>query len=366
MILWLAMAGLTAAVMAALVWPIIRRAPEAASRSQYDAAVYRDQLAELERDAARGIIGPAEADAARNEVSRRILGTLGEGKPAHTGTVRPPGRSALWPALLVPIVAIPIYLWAGSPRLPDLPLQVRLDNAVEANDLDALVARVESHLAKSPGDIAGWQVLAPVYRRMERFDDAANAYARILSLGSPTAELFADYAEMRVYANQGLVTTAAVAPLREALKLDPKNPKARFFMALADKQEGKTAEALAGWKSLLADSAPDANWRRLVETEIAAIEMPPPGPTEEQVAAADQMTAGDRETMIRGMVDGLEERLKADGKDLDGWRRLINARMVLGERDKAKASLDEARIAMKETPDAVTQLDALAKQLGME
>jgi len=78
------------------------------------------------------------------------------------------------------------------------------------------------------------------------------------------------------------------------------------------------------------------------------------------------MTAADRQTLIRGMVDGLEERLKADGKDLDGWRRLINARMVLGERDKAKASLDEARITMKETPDALTQLDGLAKQLGLE
>jgi cytochrome c-type biogenesis protein CcmH len=365
MLLWLAMAGLTAAVMAALIWPMIRRAPEAASRAQFDAAVYRDQLAELERDAARGIIGPAEADAARNEVSRRILGTLG-GKTAEDADASSSGRSAFWAALLVPLVAMPVYLWAGSPRLPDLPLQARLDNAVEANDLDALVARVESHLAKNPGDIAGWQVLAPVYRRMERFGDAANAYARILSLGTPTAEHFADYAEMRVYSNQGLVTTAAVEPLREALKLDPKNPKARFFMALADKQAGKTTEALAAWKSLLADSPPEAGWRRLVENEIAMIEKPAPGPTQEDVAAAEKMTAADRETMIRGMVDGLEERLKADGNNLDGWRRLINARMVLGERDKAKASLDEARIAMKETPDALNQLNALAKQLGME
>ncbi|MBL8908137.1 MAG: c-type cytochrome biogenesis protein CcmI [Rhizobiales bacterium] len=365
MIFWLAMAGLTAAVMAALVWPLSRRAPEAASRAQYDAAIYRDQLAELERDAARGIIGPAEAEAARNEVSRRILGTLGGEASADAGaprTVRP----ALWAALLVPFVAVPIYLWAGSPRLPDLPLQARLDNAVEANDLDALVARVEAHLAKNPGDVAGWQVLAPVYRRMERFGDAANAYARILSLGSPTAELFADFAEMRVYANQGLVTADAIIPLREALRLDSKNPKARFFIALADKQEGKTAEALAGWKALLADSPPDASWRALVENEIAAIEKPTPGPTQEQVVAAEKMSAADRDTMIRGMVDGLEARLKADGKDLDGWRRLINARIVLGERDKAKASLDEARIAMKQAPDALTQLDALARQLGME
>ena len=366
MILWLAMAGLTAAVMAALVWPMMRRTPEAASRAQFDAAVYRDQLAELERDAARGIIGPVEADAARNEVSRRILGTLGGDSAKAEGPAMAPGRSALLASLLVPLVAIPVYLWAGSPKLPDLPLQARLDNAVESNDLDALVARVESHLAKSPGDVSGWQVLAPVYRRMERYGDAANAYARILSLGPPTADLFADYAEMQVYANQGLVTTAAVEPLREALKLDPRNPKARFFMALADKQAGKTAEAIAEWKALLADAPPDAGWRSLVQNEIAAIEKPAPGPTQEEMAAAQEMTPADRQTMIRGMVDGLEARLRSDGKDIDGWRRLINARMVLGERDKAKASLDQARVAMKETPGALTALDALAKQLGME
>jgi len=366
MILWLAMAGLTAAVMAALVWPIMRRAPDAATRAQFDAAVYRDQLAELERDVARGAIGAGEAEAARNEVSRRILSTLsGDSKGSAEGSVLS-ARSALYATLLVPLVALPVYLWTGSPGAPDLPLQARLDSAIEANDLDALVARVESHLARNPGDIAGWQVLAPVYRRMERFDDAANAYARILSLGSPTADLFADYAEMLVYANQGLVTAAALEPLRLALKLDAKNAKARFFMGLAEKQEGKTEAALAAWKALLADSPADATWRRLVENEIAAIEQPAPGPSKEQIADAENMSPADRQTMIRGMVDGLEQRLKSDGNDLNGWRRLINARMVLGERDKAKVSLDEARVAMKQTPDALAALDTLARQLGIE
>ena len=366
MIFWLAMAGLTAAVMAALVWPMIRRTPEAASRAQFDAAVYRDQLAELERDAARGAIGPAEAEAARNEVSRRILSTLA-GNAGGTGvSSKQPWRSALIAGLIVPLVAVPIYLWSGSPGAPDLPLQARLDSAIEANDLDALVARVESHLAKSPGDVAGWQVLAPVYRRMERYDDAANAYGRVLSLSAPTAELLVDYAEMRIYANQGLLTSAAVEPIKEALKLDPANPKARFFMGLALKQEGKTEEALSGWKALLADLPPDATWRSLIENEIGAIEKPAPGPSQEQMAEAEKMTPAERETMIRGMVDGLEQRLKADGNDLEGWRRLINARMVLGERDKAKASLDEARLAMKEMPAARAALDSLAKQLGME
>jgi cytochrome c-type biogenesis protein CcmH len=366
MLIWLAMAGLTIAVVAALVWPLTRRTPVAAPRAQFDAAVYRDQLAELERDLARGAIGPSEADAARNELSRRILGTLTDDGSKTRGEVSLPWRSAVSAALLVPLIAIPIYLWSGSPKLPDLPLQARLDNAIEANDLDALVARVEAHLAKSPGDVAGWQVLAPIYRRMERYDDAANAYARILSLGSPTAELLADYAEMRVYANQGLVTSAATEPLKQALALDPKNPKARFFTGLAQKQEGKTEEARATWTSLLADSPADASWRPLLQNEIASIDAPAPGPNQEQIAAAETMTPEERDTMIRGMVDGLEQRLKADGSNLEGWRRLINARMVLGERDKAKASLSEARLAMRDNATALADLDSLAKQLGME
>ena len=86
----------------------------------------------------------------------------------------------------MPAIALPIYLWAGSPRLPDLPLQMRLAHAVENDDIEALVAQVESHLAANPGDLNGWQVLAPVYRRMERYDDAANTYAKILTLTAPT------------------------------------------------------------------------------------------------------------------------------------------------------------------------------------
>jgi len=185
-------------------------------------------------------------------------------------------------------------------------------------------------------------------------------------LGSPTAELLADYAEMRVYANQGLVTSAAAEPLKQALVLDPKNPKARFFTGLAQKQEGKTEEARATWTSLLSDSPADASWRPLLQNEIASIEAPPPGPNQEQIAAAETMTPEERDTMIRGMVDGLEQRLKADGSNLEGWRRLINARMVLGERDKAKASLSEARLAMRDNATALADLDSLAKQLGME
>ena len=141
--------------MLALVWPNLRRAPEAASRAQFDAAAYRDQLAELERDVTRGVIEPGEAEAARNEVSRRILGTLAGTGTANQPTVNQFGGSALIVALIVPLIAAPLYLWTGSPGAPDLPLQARLDSAVEHNDLDALVARVEAHLAKNPGGYCG-------------------------------------------------------------------------------------------------------------------------------------------------------------------------------------------------------------------
>jgi cytochrome c-type biogenesis protein CcmH len=365
MMIWVAMAGLTALVIGALVLPVLRGAPQGAARPEFDAVIYRDQLAELDRDAARGIIGPAEAGAARNEVSRRLLGAI-EAEGKKTTTQGRNWRPALVAALAVPAIALPIYLWAGSPHIPDLPLQMRLAHAVENDDIEALVAQVESHLAQNPGDLNGWQVLAPIYRRMERYDDAANAYAKILTLTAPTGALLSDYAEMLVYSNQGLVSATAAHVFAEALKLDPANPKARFFAGLALNQEGKRDEALAAWTKLLADSPADATWRPMLEREIANLRAPASGPTADQVAAAQNMSAADRDTMIRGMVDGLEAKLKTNGDDLEGWRRLINARLVLGERDKAKASLDAARQSLKDKPEALASLDSLAKELGIE
>ena len=184
--LWIVLAVLTAAVLAALLIPaVVRTAPaDAADRNSHDRAVFRDQLAELERDAERGTIGPAEAEAARNEISRRLIAAASpdsdEGKRGGLGTP----VIAIVAALLIPAIALPLYLKAGSPELPDVPLAARMAVAEQKGDFEALIVKVENHLAGNPDDIEGWKVLAPTYRRFSRWAEAAEAYRNILRLAS--------------------------------------------------------------------------------------------------------------------------------------------------------------------------------------
>jgi cytochrome c-type biogenesis protein CcmH len=366
MMIWLILVLMTAAVMAGLLSPILgkRSGETAADRSEYDRAVFRDQLAELDRDMAKGTIGAAEADAARNEISRRLLQATSGGRAQAMASRAP--LIAVIGALLVPAIALPLYLARGNPALPDVPLAARLENALENQDFAALIAKVEKHLADKPGDVQGWQVLAPAYKRAQRWDDAANAYANILKFSSPMPATIADYGEMMVYANQGMVTAEAHRAFTEALKLDPKLPKARFFAGLALKQEGKRDEARMALQSFLADTPAGAPWRPTLEAELKDMESRAPALTQDQMAAGANMTVADRDTMIRSMVDGLEARLKADASDLEGWQRLIRARSVLNEPDKAKAAIATAKEQFKDKPEAISALEGLAREMGIK
>lgn len=271
----------------------------------------------------------------------------------------------IFSALLVPAIAVTLYLREGSPQLSDVPRAARLEKATETGDFAALIAKVEDHLAKNPDDAQGWGVLAPAYKRDGRWQDAANAYAQILRLSPPTAESLSDYAEALVLANQGLVTTEASKAFAEASKQDPKMPRARFYLAIALKQEGKAEEAKAAMMSLLADSTPDAPWRPMLEKELAEIASRPPALSAETQSAAANLSSEDQQQMIRSMVDGLEEKLKTNTNDLDGWLRLIRSRTVLNEPDRARAALETARAALKDNPQALSALDALAKELNL-
>ncbi len=148
-------------------------------------------------------------------------------------------RYALLAVLLVPLIALPVYAKYGSPLMPDVPLQERLKGAIANQDFAALVATVEAHLAQAPNDIEGWKVLAPAYKREKRWSDAAEAYANVLRLAPPTADAIADYGEMLVFANEGMVTDEAESAFVEALKLEATNERAKFYYDMALKQEGK-------------------------------------------------------------------------------------------------------------------------------
>ncbi|MGE0240585.1 MAG: c-type cytochrome biogenesis protein CcmI [Parvibaculaceae bacterium] len=364
MLNFLVFAVLAAAVVLAVSWPVLKARTAGPARAQYDEAVFRDQLAELERDRARGLIGTAEAEAARNEIARRLL-SVGRDEAAAA-----PSASGKWTILaaaaFIPVLSLAFYLALGAPGRPDMPLKARLDDAVANNDLLALMAKAETHLAEAPDDLRGWEILAPLYRGTERYADAAKAYANMLRLKGPDAGLYADYGEMLVLANTGLVPKDATQAFAEALKRDPKSPKARFYAGLALKQDGKAAEALALWQALLADTKPDDSWRRALEEQIASLSPGAPVLSDEQIAATDNMSAEDREKMIRGMVDGLEERLKSMPADLEGWQRLIKARAVLGEMDKARQAYASAKEQFKADAQATAALAQSAQQLGLD
>ena len=325
MMILLIFAGMTAAVVAALLVPFMRKSSGSlSSDADFNLAVYRDQLQELERDQARGLIGAAEADAAQNEISRRLL-QVAKPKNFATGS-----RYSLLAVLLVPLVALPIYAKYGNPGFPDVPLQERLKGAIANQDFAALVATVEAHLAEAPDDIEGWKVLAPAYKREQRWGDAADAYANVLRLAPPTSEAIADYGEMLVFVNEGMVTDNAQQAFAEALKLDSKNPRAKFYYDMALKQEGK-----------------------------------PPALSDEQIAAGQAMSTQDQTAMIAGMMDGLEQKLGNNSRDLEGWKRLIRARRISNEIDKAKISLNLAMNIFKDEPAALDALQGLAKELGI-
>ena len=365
--IWFIIAALSLATVAALFWGGRRVAGAVQSDSTAaQVAIYKDQLAEIDGDLARGMIAAGEADAHRTEVARRLLAVSASSQSASVTGAR---WFILVPALMAPLMAFAIYSRVGAPALPDLPQAERLAEAEKSNDLEALVYKVEKHLAQNPDDVTGWEVVLPTYQAMGRFNDAAQAYRRLIALKGPSADLYANLSEMLMFAGNGLMPAEGAAAAREALTLDPKHSKARYYEALGLHQEGKNAEALAHFEALLADAPADAPWRDAVVKQIAEVKAgkaKPSGPTQEQVDAAGNMSTGDQQAMIRSMVDGLAAKLEADPKNLEGWLRLIRARMVLKEADIAKSSLDKARAIFDGDQGALGQLAALAQELDLK
>lgn len=379
MTLWFLFAVMTAAAIFAVLWPLGRSG--AARRSGSDLEVYRDQIAEITRDRAVGLIADAEADAARVEVSRRLLAAA---EQSQVGMVPRPGgtfrRRATAVAVLagVPAVAIGLYLALGSPDLPGQPIAGRAVAPVQNRGLDTLVAQVEAHLAKNPEDGRGWEVVAPVYMRFGRFEDAVKARRNAIRLNGASADREADLGEALMGAANGVVTDEAKAAFERALARDAKLPKARFFLGVAAHQDGQGDKAISIWRDMLSEAAPDSPWAGMVRETLArvgggtpsagqpAASAPAPGPTADDIAAADKMAPEDRSAMVRGMVERLAERLQRDGSDIDGWLRLVRAYTVMGDRGKAISALADARKALGHDADKLRRLDELVRELRLE
>lgn len=398
-VFWMVALGLVALVAATLLRAVLT-APvrDGLAGRQADLRVYRDQLAEVERDLARGGLDPEEGARLRAEVARRLLGADHPGAAAPRS---PQGRSPTLPALLIlallAAAGAGYALVLGRPGYPDLPLSERLARAeetyrarpsqaeIEARigpqgtmpadpDEAGLIERLREAVASRPDDLRGHELLARSEASIGNMAGAAAAFARLIALRGAQAGAsdHAQLAELMIMAAGGLVSPEAEAELNLALRKDPGNGPARYYTGLMMAQVGRPDRAFALWRPLLEESPADAPWTGPIRAEIEALadaagiryslpQAQPPGPDAEAMAAAAEMTEAERQAMIADMVGGLEARLLDQGGSAEDWARLVSSLRVLGEVARAEAALGAGRKALSDDPEGLKLLEAAAR-----
>ncbi len=364
MVFWLVATAAALIVCATLYYASAGRVVNASVQGTDEAmtAHFRQQLAEIEADILSGRLPQAEGIGARAELAREMLRQqqeLAGKRPA--GPMRDP---IVLPASLAAIVAIAFgsYYFLGNPYLPSQPFAGRPDaveqQAAQSIDVVAAVKAIEAQLAKSPDDLRGWTVLAPVYMNMQRYADAADAFRHILRLSPPTAKTETDLAVALILENGGAAAAEALAQLRSATALDPKDPRPQFYLAADSMRAGDYKIALGQWQALIALGTSADAWMATARSGLAAAEAGASGKPPPIVASTDDAT------MIKGMVETLSARLAKDGGTLAEWTRLVRSRLVLKDAAAAQKAYDAARQAYPAAPQR-SDLDALAAASGL-
>ena len=393
---WTIAVVLTLVTIAIVIYPLMRKERELDSADAYDLKIYKSQLQEIEGDVERGLIDETEAESARAEVARRLIGAQDALEKEYDTNLKDPASTAsasqaeggksnlrfvvVAIALLIPLLSLGLYFTLGSPELPSQPLLSRLSKPPEAQSLTELVASAERKLAANPDDLEGWKRMAPVYARMRRTDEAIQAYRNILRLEGESVDILSDLGEVLVIQNAGVVNDEARELFQRANLLDATAPKPRFFLAIAEGQSGEVKDAIEKWRALIADSAEDAPWIPFANEQIAALQKrvaagstdngeaaqaPLAGPSKEDVDNAAEMTAEDRQQMIKGMVANLADRLNSEGGTADEWVRLIRSELVLNRPDMAAKTVTRALDALQSDVDGLEKVKAAARSLGV-
>ncbi|MEX0369986.1 MAG: c-type cytochrome biogenesis protein CcmI [Tateyamaria sp.] len=402
---WIVTALLTLVVLATLGRAVLRGRADQKPPAAYDLDVYRDQLREVDRDLARGVVSEADADRVRTEVSRRILAAdAALQKQTQVGAARAnPIAAGLIGALVIAGTYL-IYVQIGAPTYGDLALADRIEaaailraerpnqqtaeesvisagaNADADPDYVALVEQLRTAVSERPNDVEGLQLLSRAEGRLGNFVEAHRAKAQVLSLKGNQAKStdFSEYADLLVLAAGGYVSPEAEAILERTLALDPTDGPARYYYGLMMTQTGRPDTALRIWDQLLREGPADAPWIAPVAGQIediaaragVAYAMPSigtgRGPTADQIEAAEDLSPAERMEMIRGMVTGLSDRLATEGGPVEDWAQLISALGVLGDMDQARAILINAREVFAGDPAAADLLSRTADRVGLE
>ncbi len=393
-------AGAMGLMVAVVLLQALRQAKGAIpSAGAEDLVIYRDQFAEVDRDLARGVIPADEAGRLRTEVQRRILGADKASVPNLA--VRPSNPVLVGVVVVLALgAAAAVYDTLGAPGYPDLPIAERLAEAeadyhnrppqdvlegqqpafalpadADKASLD-LIAKLRLAVASRPDDLTGQQLLASNEAKLGNFAGARKAQAAVIRLMGAQAggDDYANLGVMMIYAANGIVSPQAEVALSEALKREPTNGAARFYLGLMAAQVGRPDKTFALWKPLLDEGPDSAPWMPAIRDRLqdiadaAGIPYTAPvanGPTTSDMANAAQMTPEGRKAMIQTMVAGLESRLLSDGGPIEDWTKLLNALGVLGATDRAKAAYTKAEADYAGKPGELSALKAAALAAGV-
>ncbi len=396
MLLWTILTIIAVVVAATATIPLVRRYDARQSPRDATLGVLRDQLGEVDAQVAGGAIDAREAEALRTEIKRRMLGTAREvdavPRPLGGGAL---GGFAIGLAAAVGIAATLLYSTLGRPELASVAPVPEVAaasadtaaNPAAATEVAAMVAKLEARMKDHPQDAEGWRMLGWSYFQTQRFAESADAYGRAVKLAPSAPGNASAYGEALVQAAGGIVKPDARLQFAAAVALDKTDARARYFLGLAKEQAGDPKAAVADWLALLRESPPGAPWagelRRVIADTagragvdvaaqlaasgaVAVAGSAPPSPSAEQVKAVQAMAPTDQQAMIRGMVDRLAARLKANPKDAGGWVRLMRARMVLGDPAAAAAARRDALAALAGDAAGTAAIAAAAGELGIK
>lgn len=390
-----AVAGCLAVVVVALLVAAMRRVPvQVADSAASDLAVYRDQLAEIERDLARNTIGPDEAARLRAEIGKRVIEAdrARSAEPA-AGTSTAPYRLSLWLILgLIIPGTLAVYWGLGAPGYPDMALGPRLaelDAGIAGRPAQeaelatlgrardaALDQRLQAELTAQSDP----EALRDRFRQAfeaGRMQEAVRVQERLLVVLGDAAGSNdqANLALALVAEAEGYVSPEAEAALRASLQADMSNELSRYLVGEMFLQGGRFDQAFRFWRPIAEDGAPGSPWVASIRerigqvAELAGIRYALPegaaGPTAEDMAAAGEMSPEERQAMIEGMVAQLSDRLATEGGDVEDWNRLIRSLAVLERLPEAQAIYDEAKAKFEGRPAELSFLRLAAVETGL-
>ena len=358
MILWIGIAVLLTAAIILVVWPMLRGPRQSVSRTQAEINVYRDQLRELEKEAARGIIGSSEAEAAKLEIQRRILRAADEQTDETNITKRQPVVAGCI-GIVIASSAIALYAVLGSPTLPDQPFAARQNQTSLAEarntDIDARIQSLIENIEANPDDVEALWMLGQTYLATGRFIEATRVLRDALAIDGDNPQYLAAFAEALTLSNENMVLPAARTAFEQVLTQLPSDPRARFYLGLSDAQQGNYQSALDRWLALYRETPVDAPWREALEGGIVEMARNLGKDPSEFLPETDLQTD----------IAALRERLAQDPKDFEGWLLMARAEAALGDLEAARAAIAKVRSLYPNAPFVQQQITQLEAQLGL-